>query len=337
MRLISNQSTLSFALMGMLLGLPVTSLAQCCQSKDAAASEESLKARTLAAGQNEQAIRHLESAFRQLGMQPPFEGAAENKMKSFRQTLPGAAGDSLMDNVAAILPGKGKLASEWVIMSMHYDEMSGLADRLSRAYGNAPSDAQLRSILLVGFAPDHERMGSRHFVKDAPVPLSSLYAMVHFDAISRFREGSLRLDGVVSSPEFTGLLAPILQSAAVQISSESGRPSSDHASFLEVGVPALSFSIERSHAKDAAPNGSATSINPDQILALAERVCLVLASSESELSFSDQAVKWSSWCAGTSTIPGADKETNPKPCAPECCKKQKESSSQEAPKGKCCG
>lgn len=271
------------------------------------------------------------------------------------------------ENVAGALSGRGKLADEWLVIGAHYDHvgrgharksgdagvllgaddnasgtamMLSLAGRLSRMYAEAAPDASLRSVLFVAFtAEETGLMGSRHFVKNPPVPLSSMYAMINFDAVGRLRDNKLWMYGSDSAPEFSGLLQATVAGGGLDVIAEPGGESSDHVSFLEAGVPALYFHTGP-HEEYHTSADLAHTVNPAgaaNVLDLSERVGSILASSPGELSFSEEAVKWSSWCAGTSSSSSNKSPKESKPCAPGCCKKPASATSPKSEKSKCCG
>lgn len=175
------------------------------------------------------------------------------------------------DNVAGVLPGRGPLAGEYVVVGAHYDHLgyggfgsrtgagplhpgaddnaSGTAgvllaaERLARRYRELPEGASARSIIFVGFSAEESGLiGSRHMVANLPVPRESVTLMLNMDMIGRLREGSLELGGVGTAEGFEPWLQPYVQSSGLAVKGSSvGDDRSDHASFVRAGIPALFF------------------------------------------------------------------------------------------------
>ncbi len=121
----------------------------------------------------------------------------------------------MTDNVGAILPGKGKLADEFVIIGSHYDHVgygyfgsishsvgeihpgaddnasgtSGnllLAQKLAAQYAALPADAQVRSVLFLAFSAEESGLVGSHWYAAHPiVPLDKHYLMLNMDMVGR--------------------------------------------------------------------------------------------------------------------------------------------------------
>ncbi|MHC4219927.1 MAG: M28 family peptidase, partial [Planctomycetota bacterium] len=129
-------------------------------------------------------------------------------------------------NVGGVLPGRGPLADEWIVIGAHHDHVglgthggvnpsnrgqlhpgaddnaSGtagvllLARKLSEAYADAPSDADLRSVLFVTF--DAEEMGlhgSRYYADNPTIDPEKTSVMLNMDMIGRLRSHNLSVLG----------------------------------------------------------------------------------------------------------------------------------------------
>lgn len=268
------------------------------------------------------------------------------------------------ENVAGALSGRGRLASEWIVIGGHYDHIgrgtarapgdqgvllgaddnaSGtamvllLAQRLANAYASAAADADLRSILFVAFtAEETGLLGSRHFVKNPPVPLTSLHAMLNFDAVGRLRENKLWLYGFESAAEFPEMFGALLEKSGLSVQTVADGDSSDQVSFVEAEIPALFFNTGP-HDEYHTSADLADTVNPAgaaRIMELAETVAMRLAAKPGELIFVDQSTTWSSWCKGNRGGSGD------KPCGTSCCGKSSAAAPLPAgdkPKTKCCG
>lgn len=139
-------------------------------------------------------------------------GAAKITLKAKMERKP-----RITWNVGGMLPGKGTLADEVVVIGAHFDHVgygytggsrtselgvihpgaddnasgtSGMllcADLLSRYYKTLPADAEARSVLFLGFSAEEMGLiGSRHFVKNSPIEAAKLYAMLNMDMIGRY-------------------------------------------------------------------------------------------------------------------------------------------------------
>lgn len=179
----------------------------------------------------------------------------------------------MTSNVAAVLPGKGPLASQFLVIGAHFDHIgdgrlggsakdepgkihfgaddnaSGtagmlvMAERMSRAYQQLPDGASTRSVLFMAFSGEEiGLLGSRHFVQSGKYAASSIYAMLNMDMIGRLRDDKFELHGTGTAEGFNDLLKPLLDSWGVPIKNlPGGRGPSDHSSFYSGGIPVLFF------------------------------------------------------------------------------------------------
>jgi hypothetical protein len=190
----------------------------------------------------------------------------------------------MTDNVGAVLPGKGKLADQYVVIGAHYDHVgygpigidaknmgklhpgaddngsgtSGvlvLADKLSRAYADLPSDSDARSILFLAFSAEESGLvGSHYFVAHPSIDLSKIYLMLNMDMIGRLREraeeahdggpmvSGLEVQGTESAEGFYEWLTPFFEASHLEIKHGSEvATNSDHASFYTKKIPVLFF------------------------------------------------------------------------------------------------
>jgi hypothetical protein len=175
------------------------------------------------------------------------------------------------DNIAGVLPGRGALADEWVILGAHYDHVgygrygsrtpnrrgeihngaddnaSGTAgvllaaERLTAQYAALPDGAEARSVLFLLFsAEEMGLLGARHFVSEPSMPIESITAMVNMDMIGRVRDDKLQVFGVETADGFRDWLEPRFQASGFDIeASGGGAGPSDHAAFYSEGIPVL--------------------------------------------------------------------------------------------------
>lgn len=99
-----------------------------------------------------------------------------------------------------------------------------------------------RTLVFVHFSGEElGLLGSRALVRDAPMDLSRVVAMINIDMIGRLGRRPLLVGGLATSAQWLGLLAevdPRGLELALDLSSTSR---SDHAAFVELKIPALFF------------------------------------------------------------------------------------------------
>jgi hypothetical protein len=159
--------------------------------------------------------------------------AAELAAYGLEQLVPGSWFQSFFNgdsqNVLAVLPGEGALASSWVVVGAHYDHLGvlNLGDSV-RVYNGADDNASgtsavleiarllagdpelggdRRSILFAAFGAEEIGLeGSNHFCASPPIPPQSIMAMINLDMVGRLRNDNLILEGGETSPEWGPLL-----------------------------------------------------------------------------------------------------------------------------------
>lgn len=156
-------------------------------------------------------------------------------------------------NVGAVLPGKGDLADEYLVIGAHYDHLgyggrgsrspqargeihagaddnaSGtagvliLAGELARAYDDMPEDADARSVLFLLFsAEEMGLLGSRHYVEEPSVTLSRINVMFNMDMIGRL-DDELEINGVGTAEGLADLVAAVADGDAdIRIAADRG-------------------------------------------------------------------------------------------------------------------
>lgn len=207
-------------------------------------------------------------------------------------------------NVAGVLPGRGALADEWIVVGGHYDHLghgrpgsrdaapegklhpgaddnaSGtasvilLARRLAEraASGSGPR----RSILFVAFGAEEAGLhGSAHLVAESPIPLEATTLMVNLDMVGRLRDETVMLGGTGTAAEFDALLPPLVAASGLTVrATPGGMGPSDHASFYRAGIPVLFF-FTGLHDDYHMPSDEGWTVNPVggvRIVDLAESV-----------------------------------------------------------------
>jgi Peptidase family M28/PDZ domain/PA domain len=170
-------------------------------------------------------------------------------------------------NVMAVLPGAGPHADEFVVVGAHYDHLglgtlghlfgpvgsiyhgaddnaSGTATvmELASRFAHAPPPA--RSIIFICFTAEEEGLiGSDYFVKNSPVPLEKMVAMVNLDMVGRIRDQTLYIGGEGTAADFDAILAHADTDSPLRLKSigRGGLGPSDHMSFARRHVPVMFF------------------------------------------------------------------------------------------------
>jgi hypothetical protein len=229
--------------------------------------------------------------------------------------------DIMTDNVGAILPGKGNLADEFIVIGSHYDHVgygyfgsrdpnpqgkihpgaddnasgtSGnllLAKKLAAAYKNLPDNANVRSVLFLAFSAEESGLvGSAYYVKHPIEPLAKHYLMLNMDMIGRLRDGKLEVDGVGTADGLKAWCQPYWDHSGLKIKAGAVGPSnSDHASFYTHKVPDLFF-FTGYHAEYHTPKDVVALINFEgaaKVSDLIERIALDAAQRPEPFPFSD--------------------------------------------------
>ncbi len=200
----------------------------------------------------------------------------------------------LAENVGGIIPGRGDLADEYVVVGAHIDHLglgmfgsragpegrgkihpgaddnaSGtaaimmMAERLVAHYKAQPDDANLRSVLFLGFdAEEQGLLGARHYVKEPIAPLEKHALMINFDMIGRITDRQLKVDGATSGSGLAELVRPLFADSGLVIKEgESVMMASDHAAFYSVGVPVLFGIITPFHNEYHTPRDTSDKMN----------------------------------------------------------------------------
>ncbi len=267
-----------------------------------ALAHDSMRGRGSGSGDELRAAEYLRERFVAYGLHSPAGGMIQDFSATSRR------GDTLLfsRNVLAVLPGRGSLAEEWVVVGAHYDHIGfrDLADesqgpnngaddnasgtamvlemaRLFRAWVEAGGSAlkPRRSILFAGWGAEEEGLlGSCHYVFEEPaVPLAHTRALLNFDMVGRLRDDVL----VVSGGETSQVWYPMVQNANVSgltlyrptSSSPSG---TDHACFWMAAIPWQGF-FTRTHAEYHRPGDDTELINVPGMVRIGELALRVLA------------------------------------------------------------
>jgi hypothetical protein len=176
----------------------------------------------------------------------------------------------LAENIVGVLPGRGDLAKEVIVIGGHLDHLGNgdfgsregpgklhpgaddnasgsagvilLGDMLKRAYDATPAEQALRTILFIGFTAEESGLnGSRHYVNNPIYPISNTVLMMNFDMIGRIKNGRLSVTGAGGAKGMKEWAQPFFDNSGLTVIANEARGGggSDHASFQQVGVPIL--------------------------------------------------------------------------------------------------
>ncbi len=206
----------------------------------------------------------------------------------------------LSDNVIGVLPGRGVLAEETVVIGAHYDHVGtggygslapGTIAIHNGADDNASGTSTLiacalllkerlkafdthRRVVFIAFtAEERGLLGSAHYVRNPRFPLGNTVAMVNLDMVGRLRDNELMVYGTGSGDS----LDQVLEQANFKhqfnlFKVASGYGPSDHQSFYEAGVPVLFF-FTGLHNDYHRPSDDLERINFEGTFRITEMVC----------------------------------------------------------------
>ena len=173
------------------------------------------------------------------------------------------------NNVIGILPGKGALGSQAIVVGAHYDHV-GMGGFASLAPGtiavhngaddNASGTATMlasaeslttrlarseshRTVIFIAFTGEERGLvGSARYVKAPVKPLAQTAAMINLDMVGRLRDNELTIYGTGSATGLDALVEEANRDFGFNLFKvASGYGPSDHQSFYREGVPVLFF------------------------------------------------------------------------------------------------
>lgn len=205
-------------------------------------------------------------------------------------------------NLVAVLPGSGRLATQAVVIGAHFDHLgrggfgsaapdsagsihngaddnaSGTAALLEAARvlaGRRSQPRDRRAVVFVFFSGEEQgTLGSTWYTNNpaAAYPMDSTIAMLNIDMVGRLREGRLMALGVRSAAEWQGLLDSLNGAARFDLrASGDGWGPSDHAPFFAKHRPVLHFFTDL-HQDYHRPSDDAAAIDADGIVRVADFV-----------------------------------------------------------------
>ncbi len=192
------------------------------------------------------------------------------------------------DNVAGILPGRGALANEIVVLGAHYDHLGyggegstkpnvraihpGADDNASGTAGVLYAAAQIasdlkdvkdrRTIAFTLFSGEERGLaGSGYFVEHPPFAMKNVVAMVNLDMIGALRDEKAIAYGTESAAEWKPLLDKLAPATNLKLTETGdGYGPSDQTSFYAAHVPVLHF-FTGAHERYHAPEDKADAVN----------------------------------------------------------------------------
>ena len=189
------------------------------------------------------------------------------------------------DNLAGVIPGRGPLAGEVVVVGAHYDHLgyggrgsmrpnehaihNGADDNASGSVSVLLAARELRHVLeretnhrtVVAALFSGEEVGlagSAWLVAHPPFPMASTAAMINLDMVGRLRGDSLIALGSDTAPQWKQAIAGAAVGPQITVSSHGdGYGPSDQTSFYASGVPVIHLftgAHEAYHTPDDKPN-----------------------------------------------------------------------------------
>lgn len=230
---------------------------------------DALEGRGVGTAGLDSAAVYLATTFARIGLQPAGTEAFFQQFvidETAATAAHAGVGNLPVRNVVGVLPGRGRLAGQAVVLGAHYDHLgyggfgsldpdsagvvhngaddnaSGTAALIETARILAPRRAEdVRTIVFVAFtAEELGLIGSSHYVKHPVVPVDSTLAMINFDMVGRLRDGKVLAIGTGSALELPSLLEGVngLHGLTVSLVEDPwGR--SDHSSFYGDSIPVV--------------------------------------------------------------------------------------------------
>ncbi|HBW23111.1 MAG TPA: hypothetical protein DEF68_07005 [Elusimicrobia bacterium] len=205
----------------------------------------------------EKAYRHIGKMFLEYGLKPFFDGSAspEDGFAGTRFAQEWEENGHALRNLAGVIEGSGR-KDEYVVVSAHYDHLPSEKGKVyPGANDNASGIALLfelagyyskrrpsRTIVFAAFdGEERGRLGSRHFIKNlGGGRAAKINADINLDSVGRLDGGKMLFLNSGSSDKWTHILrgAGFVTGLDYEASRQN-LDSSDQASFIEAGIPAV--------------------------------------------------------------------------------------------------
>jgi hypothetical protein len=175
-------------------------------------------------------------------------------------------------NVLGLLPGKGDLINEYVVIGAHFDHVGmggpgSLAPGTMEVHNGADDNASgtvalmetarrlvelskandaspnRRNVLFIAFSGEERGLlGSEYYVKHPRFELENTVAMLNLDMVGRLTKNELTIYGTGTATEFNEMITQSNETLAFTIErSPEGMGPSDHQSFFQKNIPVLHF------------------------------------------------------------------------------------------------
>ncbi len=248
-----------------------TTSAQRVRSHIAFLADDAREGRGVGTAGLDSAAQYIARRFAEIGLQ---EATTHGFLQRFTisPTATAAAhtgiGGAAVANVVGILPGRGALRNQTIVVGAHYDHLgyggfgsldpdsvhvvhngaddnaSGTAALIEVAQLLQPrSEANARSVVFVAFTAEESGLiGSDYYVKNPVMPNDSTFAMINMDMVGYLKDDRLTAFGAETAEEFTALLDSVNGPYGFQIAaSGDGYGRSDQQSFFVEKIPVLHF------------------------------------------------------------------------------------------------
>jgi hypothetical protein len=265
-------------------------------------ASDALAGRLTGSPGNDSAAAYLARRFRQLGLRPGGDSGTFLQhwtVNPTSGTREAGVGGRATQNVVAILPGRGRLAGQDIVIGAHFDHL-GNGPFASMAHGdsvhlihhgaddNASGDAGVleiarilsrhrpnpsRTIVFVLFSGEEEGdLGSAFYADHPARPMDSTLAMLNLDMVGRMRDNRLSALGALSAREWQPLLDSVNATYHLDLKATGdGWGPSDQNSFFAKQRPVLHFFTDL-HADYHTPADTWDKINADGIETVARLI-----------------------------------------------------------------
>ncbi len=224
--------------------------------------------------------------------------------------------EAATSNVVGVLPGRGRLANETVVIGAHYDHVGmggvgSLAPGTVAIHNGADDNASGTSVLLTSAGlirqqlaevSDHRRvvfiaftgeerglLGSEHYVRHPRFALEDTVAMINLDMVGRLRNNDLTIYGTGTAAGFEELVDRANARPQFELFKvASGYGPSDHQSFYMRKIPVLFF-FTGLHSDYHRPSDTIDKINLNGMARISDITSVVAV----ELAKADQRPQYS--------------------------------------------
>ena len=255
------------------------------------------------------AAQYVRDVFISSGLQP----GVDDYLQVFSIGNQGQSPDAgeWSQNVMAILPGRGSLAGQWIVVGAHYDHVgwrrvsadsilifNGADDNASGTSlmlevarylhhhftEGAGQTGERRSIMFHAYGSEEIGLvGSRHFCQVPTVPLDSVAAMVNLDMVGRLAQNGLTLIGSTTAAYWPDLVSAANTEGLPSNFDDKYMGGSDQWCYYEAGRPVLFF-FTGIHSEYHTPADDTWLIDAEGMVDIGELATRVLIEAATRLS-----------------------------------------------------